>query len=93
MSGNISASLAVAKIDKELLKEDKNGNRYLEIVLIPRSDKYGHDFMVAQSVSKEQRSEGIKGPILGNAKFFGAPKQQEHAARPPREPEDDDIPF
>lgn len=29
-------------------------------------DQYGNDGMITQSVSKEERLKGIKGPIIGN---------------------------
>jgi hypothetical protein len=96
MSGNISASISVAKIDKGFLKEGRDGQKYLDCVLIPRTeDKYGNDFMIVQSIPKALRDAGQRGPILGNAKFFGGAKKNDSPpSRPPREPEDDgDIPF
>jgi hypothetical protein len=68
----ISASLNIAKIDKAHIFDGKKG-RYLNIALLPNKDgqdQYGNDYMVVQSVSKEARERGERGPILGNAKIL-----------------------
>lgn len=87
----ITGKIDVTKIDKNKLFKGAKGT-YLDIVLIPTPDgKYG-DFMVVQSVTKEERESGVKGAILGNAKNAGqrgpnTPQRQRH-------PDDDeDIPF
>lgn len=90
----ITAKLDVTKVDKAKLFPGKNGANYLDIVLIPsKSDKYGDDYMVVQSVTKEEREAGKRGAILGNAKILAS----RQAARP--EPKDapteesDSVPF
>jgi len=68
MSNTITARIDVTKIEKERLYRGKKG-KYLDIVLIPTPNaKYEQTHMVVQSVSKEERDQGIKGNILGNAK-------------------------
>ena len=68
MSNTITARIDVTKIEKERLYKGKKGT-YLDIVLIPTPNaKYEQTHMVAQSVSKDERDQGIKGNILGNAK-------------------------
>jgi hypothetical protein len=68
MSNTITARIDVTKIEKERLYKGKKGT-YLDIVLIPTPNaKYEQTHMVVQSVSKEERDQGIKGNILGNAK-------------------------
>jgi hypothetical protein len=68
MSNTITARIDVTKIEKERLYKGKKG-KYLDIVLIPTPNaKYEQTHMVVQSVSKEERDQGIKGNILGNAK-------------------------
>jgi hypothetical protein len=68
MSNTITARIDVTKIEKERLYQGKKG-KYLDIVLIPTPNaKYEQTHMVVQSVSKEERDQGIKGNILGNAK-------------------------
>ena len=66
----ISIKLDVNKIDKNRLFKGKQGT-YLDAVLIETpNNQYGDDYMIVQSVSKEEREQGIKGAILGNAKIF-----------------------
>lgn len=67
MSNIINVRIDVTKIEKERLYRGKKG-KYLDMVLIPTPNgKYDQTHMVVQSVSKEEREQGIKGPILGNA--------------------------
>lgn len=103
---NIVAKIDVTKIDKSKLFKGTKGT-YLDVILIATSeDKYGNDFMVCQSVSQEDRRAGVKGAILGNAKYLGgAPRTQQAQTPPPqrqREPqpqsnnngfEEGDCPF
>jgi len=99
----ITASIDVTKIDKARLVAGKKVNaegkvaQYLDMTLIETPDnQYGDSHMVVQSVSKEEREQGVKGNILGNGKTFGddrpAPQQQPAAAAVDRF-EDDDVPF
>jgi hypothetical protein len=88
----------VTKIDKSFLFKGKSGT-YLDVALIPNKsgrDQYGNDGMIVQSVSKQARQEGKKGPILGNYvdmdQRHSEPKQKTVSARDPIGPEDD-IPF
>lgn len=75
MSDTISASIDTTKVDRDHLYTGKKGT-YLDIVLIPTpGNQYGNDFMIVQSVSKEERESGKKGEILGNAKFIKAKKE------------------
>lgn len=92
----ITCKLDVTKIDKSKLFKGEKGT-YLDIVLIETPNgKYG-DWMVCQSVSKEERAAGVRGAILGNGKNFE--KRSGGAARPAAKapPKDDDgdsdIPF
>ena len=97
----------IAKVDvKKLLKEhffqgkvNKEGHAplYVDLMLMPtRDSKYGDDFFIVQSVNKEARERGERGPIVGNAKF--AQQQQSQPARtpaapPPQVDADEDVPF
>ena len=88
----------VTKIDKSFLFKGKSGT-YLDVALIPNKsgrDQYGNDGMIVQSVSKQARQEGKKGPILGNYvdmdQRHSEPKQKTVSARDPIGPQDD-IPF
>lgn len=65
----ITGKIDVTKIDKDRLFKGEKGT-YLDIVLIetPKSE-YG-DYMIVQSVTKEEREAGQRGEILGNAKIY-----------------------
>jgi hypothetical protein len=64
----ITGKIDVTKVDKTHLFKGKAGT-YLDIALITNKagrDQYGNDGMIVQSVSKQARQDGHKGPILGN---------------------------
>lgn len=89
----ITAKINVSAIDKEKLFTGAKGT-YLDIVLIPTpGGKFG-DYMVTQSISKEERDAGKKGAILGNAKIMGqrAPNTAERQRHPDDLPRQD-LPF
>ncbi len=104
IGGKINCSM----IDKAKLFAAKKG-KMLDFILIPTPNgKYGDDYMICQSVSKEERAKGIKGAILGNAKIIGGAPQQAQGsgpyptrsnpapARPAFNPDsnvDEDVPF
>lgn len=66
----ISIKIDVTKIDKNRLFEGKKGT-YLDAIMIETPNSEYGDYMIKQSVSKEERESGIEGNILGNAKKFG----------------------
>lgn len=79
----IAAKIDVTKITKDRLFPGKNGAKYLDVILIETpNNPYGNDFMVQESVTKEEREAGKKGPVLGNAKIIGVRLDQQ--ARPSR---------
>jgi hypothetical protein len=85
----IKLNLNLDKIDKSLIYlSPKTGAKYLNLSVLMRDgpDQYGNDGFVVQDISKEQKENGMKGPILGNAKLktFDAPAVSQ---------DDDDIPF
>ena len=91
MQDIITVKIDVTKIEKQRLFEGKNGAKWLDILLIPTPDnKFGNSHMAVQSVSKEEREAGTRGPILGNAKPIGGGGRPKPVAKP--DP-DDDIPF
>lgn len=95
----ITAKIDVCKIDKERLFQGKNGAKYLDILLIETpNDRYGNTHMVVQSVTKEERKAGKKGPILGNAKDLNSGQSEQGGdygpkASPQKQSLDEDIPF
>jgi hypothetical protein len=95
----IVGKIDVKKIEKAQLYIGKTST-YLDIALIPNKsgrDKYGNDGMIVQSVSKQARQEGIRGPILGNYvdMDYKQPEQEQKPLVTGKEPlgPEDDIPF
>lgn len=94
----INLKIDVTKIDKSKLFKGEKGT-YLDAVLIETPEnQYGNDYMIIQSVTKEERDQGIRGAILGNAKIFTKTKQQEQSQPvdlPPTElgGDNNDLPF
>ena len=78
----VSFKIDVSKIDKARLFKGAKGT-YLDItsfIDLDQLDQYGNSGMITQDVSKEEKDQGVKGPILGNCKVFwsdsGATPQQ-----------------
>ena len=63
----ISISINVDAIDEARLFRGKKG-RYLDAVIFETPNSQYNDFMIVQSVSKEERERGVKGNELGNGK-------------------------
>jgi hypothetical protein len=85
------AQIFVGKVHKYLnctLHDNKNGK-----------DEYGNDGFITQSISKEKREAGERGPIIGNWKevAFNKPqlriKPNGSKLNPTIEADDDSIPF
>ena len=92
----IIGKIDVTKIQKEHLFKGKSGT-YLDIALIENKegqDRYGNNGMIVQSISKEERQKGNKGPILGNYVLIDTQTKQSPAPKK-SVPLDlqDDIPF
>ena len=100
----ISLRLDVSKIDKSKLYKGAKGV-YLDcqVFLSDEPDQYSNHGMIVQAVSKEEKDQGIKGAILGNAKIFWSdegqpqqpkqPKQNQQASTPQSMDFEDEIPF
>jgi hypothetical protein len=99
----------VINLSKARAKAHQNGKVYLNLELIENREpgKYGDTHFVKESTTKQERDEGVKLPIIGNAKPWGKPKAQnggwDDAPRKTnyrtsdaidRRPDDgDDVPF
>lgn len=101
----ITVSIDVTKMDKTRFYKGKKGT-YVNLTLIESpNDQYGNTHLVVQSSTKEEREEGLKMPIIGNAKDFKILDEQKESGgynapqdNRPAEPEkaglaQDDIPF
>lgn len=96
------AKINVTKILKEHLFTGKNGAKYLDIALHDNrdgTDQYGNDGFITQSVSKEARERGEKGPIIGNWKELQSRQPQSDHIKAksngyhPQPDEDETLPF
>ena len=99
----VSFSINVSQIEKERLYAGKLG-KYLDctVFIEPVADQYGNNGMITQNVSKEERAQGVKGPILGNCKIFWTAGQQQQQQPQQQQPQQqpavddfvgDEIPF
>lgn len=72
MKIGVSVRIDVTKITKDKLYVGAKGT-YLDCTTFidtDELDQYGNNGFIAESVSKEEREAGTKGPILGNVKVF-----------------------
>ena len=91
----LTGRIDVTKIDKSKLYKGEKGT-YLDLVFIPTPDnKFGHDYMIAQSLPKEDRESGDRGAILGNGKYLKAKKEEDFNPLNKQEDagEEDGLPF
>jgi hypothetical protein len=99
----IVLKIDVTKIDKNHLFVGKSG-KYLDCILNENRDgpdQYGNIGFIAQSVSKEAKEKGERGPIIGNYKEIvttpRVPKQTESKPATKSKPATDDagsgLPF
>lgn len=98
----IAVKINVKALLKEHFFQGKGGKLYADLILIPTpTSAYNDSHMVCQSLPKELRDQGQKGPIVGNAKILksGGGKPQQRSTppaeqRPPaQEGTDEDVPF
>lgn len=98
---SIQLKIDVTKIDKARLYKGQKGT-YLDAVIFIRDevDQYGNNGMIVQSVSKEERENGVKGAILGNVKvdMGSAPQARPAPIQAVKTPivddsTSDDLPF
>ena len=99
----IVLKINVTKINKTHLFDGKDG-KYLDCILNENKggvDQYGNIGFITQSVSKEARAKGDRGPIIGNYKEIvttpRVPKQAESKPAAKLNPSADDtgsdLPF
>ena len=103
----VSLSIDVKAIDKARLVAHTNGKTYLNMTAFidpENPGQYGDHGMITQDVSKQEKDQGVKGPILGNVKVFwkenqeqtqqqGMQQAQQAVDAPAQESFNDDIPF
>jgi len=100
MKIGISIKIDVTQIDKSRLFQGKKG-KYLDLTTFIDTDnpsQYGDHGHISQETTKEERSSGLKLPILGNCKVFhtadSEPKQEPQQQSMPADGDPgDEIPF
>ncbi len=101
----VNLRIDVAKIDKSRIFVGKKG-KYLDLVAFidtENKSEFDDNGTITQELSKEDRDNGVKLPILGNAKIFwkdGQSGQQSQGRQQPQNnqnngynDEPDSIPF
>lgn len=89
----ITAKIDVSKIIKsKLFTSEKTGAVYLDLFFVPSKDnKFGDDYFIVQSQTKEERQAKVKNEILGNAKFLKS--NEPEVTHPATDAETSDLPF
>lgn len=90
----ILIKIDVLKLDKNRFFKGAKGT-YCDLVLIETPDGEYGDYMVKQSVTKEEREAKLQMPILGNGKIIGQRSQNtpRNSAAHAQENLDEDVPF
>lgn len=102
----ITLSIDVTLLDKARFKEVTRRSgvkaQFCDLILIESPGSEYGDYMVKQSVTKQERANGVSLPILGNGKNFdrqqrpaGDPPSQNYGPQPgdSKQPSDSDVPF
>ena len=96
MTIGVKLKIDVTKIDKDRLFKGKTAI-YLDATVFVKDepDQYGQHGMITQDISKEDKDNGLKAPILGNCKVFWKEEQAPRQPEQREEPDDDmdSIPF
>lgn len=105
MKIGFNLSIDVTKLDKSRFYKGKKGT-YAKLTCFvdtEETSQYGDHGTITQELSKEDRDNGVKLPIIGNAKVFWKDGQSQSKASQVRKPEQqsstessypsDDIPF
>jgi len=87
----ITLNINVSLINKDRLYEGKKG-KYLDAVLIETPNSDFGDYMIVESISKEEREAGGRGTILGNAKILVKSTRHEEPQSNELD-KTDDLPF
>lgn len=89
----ITLKINVTKLDKKRFFTGKKGI-YCDLVLIDSPNNENGDFIVKQSISKEERAANVQMPILGDAKDWSKNKakrpQQRTAPKQTSQPDNYD---
>lgn len=108
MTSKSGRDIIVIDMAGSRLKPHNNGSVYLALDVVERkdgADDYGKTHFVVEPVTKQEREDGVKLPIIGNGKAWGdgpgakkptqreAPRREDQPARATNHEDDDEIPF
>lgn len=87
---NYYGSICLSDIPKEVIKEGKNGKKYLNITVWERklASEWGHTHMISCAPKPEERKDGTN-YLIGDLKPIKPKPQEDHS----RNQEVDDLPF
>ena len=83
----IRIKLNISKIEKARLFKGSKG-LYLDMtsfIDLDEKGQYGDNGFCTQDVSKEEREQGVKGPILGNVEVFYKSDQSQQQQQAPQQ--------
>ncbi len=88
-------SLCLTDIPKRLIKEGKDGKKYLNINIVERKEvgKYGETHFIAASCKKEEQIDGENRFIGACQPFVKAPHTPSDVDAMPVAEKTDDLPF
>lgn len=95
MKIGVSLKINVSMIEKARLFAGQKG-KYLDATVfidINDLDQYGNNGMITQDVSKDEKQQGVKGPILGNCKVFWNDQTPQHQPQSPQQQEQGFKPY
>lgn len=72
MKVGINLSIDVTKLEKERFVKGKKGTyaNLTTFIDLDNKDQYENNGFVSQSITKEERSNGVQTPILGNVRVI-----------------------
>lgn len=95
MKVGLNLSIDVTKLEKERFVKGKKGTyaNLTTFVDIDNVDQYENNGFVSQSITKEERSNGVQTPILGNVRVIYR-DDNGSAPAPSKQVElEEDVPF
>jgi hypothetical protein len=93
MKVGLNFSIDVTKLDKERFVKGKKGTyaNLTTFVDIDNVDQYDNNGFISQSISKEERTNGVQLPILGNVRVIY--KDGQGSAPSKQQELEEDVPF
>lgn len=96
MKVGLSVGINVTKIEKSRITEDKNGGKWINLttfVDLDNADQYENNGFISQSVTKEERTNGVQTPILGNVRVIYRDDNDSSPASSKQAELEEDVPF